>query len=309
MADPTPGISDILLNTSVFDIKDLNVIIAFVNELDSSMLYQFENESERTVMNSFDRLRARASGDATNSVEMGLVNRGDAGTVLSNNSSFFSQYGASLPFERVFGSAYNERRNINYDYISKILGNIGGLSTLGAGIAATAAAEAGKTLASNAAVRFALYALGGGWAVTGSLAMIRNFLSSKRQANNKELLEATKSVAKVRSKLNDFFASTQGKIFKSKKGTQDAWYRIYHTYRHSTSPASSANLRQAPNDGMRNLENLVLNQFTSPTWDITAKIQPHNNNASWNIEVYSNHGMTILSPQEMTMLNEIAGQL
>ena len=57
MADPTLAIDNLLNDLSVYNADELRIIIAFVNELDNTALNQYENDSERAIMSSFERLR------------------------------------------------------------------------------------------------------------------------------------------------------------------------------------------------------------------------------------------------------------
>ncbi len=300
MADPTLAIDNLLNDLSVYNAAELRIIIAFVNELDNTALNQYENDSERAIMSSFERLRqssdAQRNGeeDDTDVMEMGLLNHGN-NTTLQERSGFFQKYKTSL--RGYGGNVYNDRQKSNYDYAAKAVGAVGALSGAGATYAAIAAAQAADTLMTNIYVRYAMTTIGATGIVSAGLLMLRNTLSERQQTDNKDLLEATKRTAKARIKLIEFVNETRIKIIKDEEKCRSN-AELYMGRRYTDQARGNAD----PNlDRIETLLFTTLNERSAP---LQAKILLTSEQQY--VSVISDRGTTDISKAHMKLMYEIA---
>ncbi|MGO4742389.1 hypothetical protein [Serratia quinivorans] len=299
MADPTLAIDNLLNDLSVYNADELRIIIAFVNELDNTALNQYENDSERAIMSSFERLRQSSDaqsngGDNTNEMEMGLLNNGN-NTTLQNRPGFFQKYKTSL--RGYGGNVYDDRQKSNYDYAAKAVGAIGALSGAGATYAAIAAAQAADTLMTNIYVRYAMTTIGATGIVSAGLLMLRNTLSERQQTDNKDLLEATKRTAKARIKLIEFVNETRIKIIKDEdKCRSNA--ELYMGRRFTDQGRSNAD----PNLGR--IETLLFTTLNERSAPLQAKILLTSEQQY--VSIISDTGPTDVSKANMKLMYEIA---
>lgn len=312
MADITSEITTVISDHSLFNAKQLFIIISFVNGLDDSILHQFENSSDRSIMHVYERLLAANIGDRRGYDEENELdsltgaNRPNIAMRTQANHAFFNQY-RSTPTRAGFGgNVYNDQTKSYYDLASKILNGLGGLATMGAGYATIAAVQAGSSL-SSLPVRYALTGISGVSGLAGgTLAYLRNTFSDVQTANNKQFLETVKSVVKVRNKLQEFFNGAYNKITKDAAKAKTAMETETSSH---PQLASRGAQRSATSANLSNVQDIVLHDFANANYEIKAILLPQTGD-TWRVELSSLHGTNrMLTPLDMDLLQRIVNRL
>lgn len=312
MADITSEINTVVSDTSRFNAAQMHIIIAFVNELDIDTLHQFENGSERSIMDCYTQLLSacRTPGRRQRDEEYELesltgVDRRNI--TMRSNPDFFERFRTSPAHMYGYGgNIYRDQTKSYYDIAGKVLAGLGGLATFGAGTAVIAATQTGSSL-SVIAARYALSSLGATGLASGAMALLRNNFSDVQIATNKDFLETIKSVAKLRNKLNDFFQGLYGKVLKDSEKAEKALNDEMgsHPLRYS---AGSEN--QLVRTNLTPIQSLITEDFANANYDISAKILPQDEHAGWHISVTSMRGgERILNRTNMLVLQQVVNRL
>ncbi|MCW0346723.1 transcriptional regulator [Pantoea ananatis] len=312
MSDITSEITSVLSDHSRFNAKQLNIIIAFVNELDNDTLHQFENGSERSIMSSYEQLLAaskrsgRRQYDEEYELES-LTGSDRPNITMRSNSAFFNRFKTSPANLMGYGgNIYRDQTKSYYDMAGKILTTVGGAATFGAGTAVIAATQVGSSLTSLA-VRYALSSVGATGLAGGAMVAMRNNFSDIQVATNKDFLETVKSVAKLRNKLNDFFRGLYNKVLKDTGKAETALNDEMgsHPLRYS---AGSEN--QLVRTNLTPIQSLITQDFANPNYDINAKILPQGTDSEWRIAVVSMRGgERILNRTNVDVLQQVVNRL
>ncbi|MDU6923755.1 hypothetical protein [Franconibacter helveticus] len=301
MAEINAMINALLADRSYFTTQQLHSMIEFVNELDEETLYQFENSDDRTIMFAYEQLVFPDRRNRTDDHEMQLLNR-PANTAIQNNRAFFERYNTSVPYGRGYGgNVYEDATKIKYDYAGKILSAVGGLATMGGGIAAAVAATTTST------VRAVLTATGGAASLAGgALVVLRNSLADSQMASNKRFIETVKKIVKARNKVNKFFEDTNNKVVKdpAKAATQLQAGLSSHPSRFTRGPNNTTVYQN-----LSAVEKLLQEDFASQHYNIKSKLIIRNGDP-WFIRLETLRSEPReLSQMDLEVLQNVASRL
>ncbi|AGB84571.1 hypothetical protein D781_4396 [Serratia sp. FGI94] len=301
MADPTLDVESVLKG-SLIGQDDLRVILAFINELDEETLMQFETDTDSGIMNTFaelqrasDRRNTHADYGESRDEEESIGLQDMTGNMLNRRSDVFNKYGTSL--RGYGGNVYDDTQKSNYNMAAAAVGVVGALSSSGAYFAATAAAQAGETLMTNAYARFALGAVGALGISSGCVLAVRNFLSDRRVGENKKLVDAMKKMSKARNKLTAFFNETRVKILKDEEKAKKS--AMTYMSRRPINLAGGGDIKAR-------MEHLFSNILLTDTSPVKAKILLISNEHYVSLTDDSNRP-TYISKDELKLMGEIAG--
>lgn len=281
MAEITTMLDNLLSNTKLFsDPRGTDIAINFVNELDATTLYQFENGSERTIMECYEELiraseaEARPAGPGG---EGGIPMLSRSGQVLRQDSAFFKQYNTSVPgFRGYGGNVYDDPHKIKYEYAAKVVNTATMLSGTGAAAAAAANAQ-------NTAARLALISLGGLFGLAGgALLSLRNTRADIQVANNKQFLEGVKLIVKYSGKVEKLFVDANNKIAKDKDKAAAQLDIELSNIRSGRNPNYISSRQQ--NASLAEMDTLVRQDFSNALYNIKTRILPQGN-GGWRVSI------------------------
>lgn len=309
MTDITTEINTTLSDHSRFNGTQIDIIIAFVNELDNDTLHQFENGSERTIMSTYEQLLSVSAGVTRrpNDEEYELESLTTGNRTMRSNPEFFGSFNSSPSYMHGRGgNIYRDQEKPFYNIAGSILTGIGALVTYGAGTAAIAASQAGASITGIAA-RYALSALGATGASAGALALLRNSFADIQIASNKDLFETVKNYAKLRNKLNDFFQGLYNKVLKDSVKAETALNDEMGAHPLRYSAGSEGQLVRT---NLTPLQMLITEDFANANYNISTKILPQAGSSDWHVSVISMRGNErILNKTNMDVLQQVVNRL
>ncbi|MBN7120150.1 hypothetical protein BSU01_00255 [Erwinia billingiae] len=207
MAGIASAITNAIFNGGSYDLTEMKLLVDIINHTHDDDLYSFANDDVEQAMKTYTALLNNTSGRTAMSeddVEMGLLsNRAHAVMVTPNNQNFFNKHTAGNsgwwnPLK--VRDVYNKS---NRDFLWEILAPIGTFLTSGSTVAA---------ILREVSVRVALYSAGSTSALVSLLLVLRSRNKEHQLKDNKDLMNAFKSLAKSKIELKKSYLKVISKL-------------------------------------------------------------------------------------------------